>query len=53
METTQIFEDNALYIKVKYCLTCFIFLFFIIFGGFIQLGFLLMHLATENVLFTI
>lgn len=33
METTQIFEDNELYIKVKYCLTCFIFLFFIILGG--------------------
>lgn len=31
---TQIFEVNALYIKVKYyCLTCFIFLFFIILRG--------------------
>jgi len=50
---TQIFEVNALYIKVKYyCLTCFIFLFFIILG-FVRLGFLLMHWATENVLFTI
>lgn len=53
METTQIFEDNALYIKVKYCLTWGFFSVLYNIGGFVQLGFLPMHWATENVLFTI